>query len=77
MFILLIIIGFAGPSWLYILGAVFYIFFYLGLEILIVSAAIDAYFGYASGEWFMYTIATAIGLLIMQWVKPHLSVYNQ
>ena len=69
--------GFSGPVWFFIIGAIGYVFLYAGLEILILSAAIDAYFGYASGEWFIYTIATALGLLLAQWLKPYLSVYNQ
>jgi len=77
IFSVLIITGFSGPVWIFGIGLFGYIFLYSGLEVLILAAAIDAYFGYASDSWFMYTILTATGLLIVQWLKPYLSVYNQ
>lgn len=76
-FLILIFVGLGGPFWLFILGAIGYIFFYTGIEIIILGAAIDAYFGFGSGGLFLYTFGTTIGLITVQWAKPHLSVYNQ
>jgi hypothetical protein len=76
-FFILVLLGFSGPIWFFAIGAIAYIFLFLGLEMLILSAAIDAYFGYGSDEWFIYTIVTAAALLFVQWLKPQLSVYNQ
>lgn len=77
LFLVLVFVGFSGPVWLFIIGVAGYIFMYLGYEIIILAAAIDAYFGYASDGWFVYTILVSVGLFCMQWLKPHLSVYNQ
>lgn len=76
-FLLLIYAGLSGPLWLFVAGASVYILLYLGLEIIILAAAIDIYFGYASDEWFIYTISISAVLFITQWIKPRLSVYNQ
>jgi len=76
-FITLICTGFTGPLWLFAAGTVIYIFMYLGIEVIILAVAIDAYFGFGSDGWFMYTICTSVVLFLLQWAKPHLSVYNQ
>jgi len=77
LFLILIFIGLSGPVWLFILGAALYIIVYTGVEIIFLALAIDAYFGYASGGYYIYTIITAAGLYIVQWAKPHIWVYNQ
>jgi hypothetical protein len=77
IFCLLSVCAVAGPVWIFIVGAVGYILVYRGLEIVVLAAAIDAYFGYASDTWYMYTLFTAVGLLLAQWLQPYLSVYNQ
>jgi len=64
-------------SGFFIVGAAGYILVYRGLEIVILAATIDAYFGYASDTLFIYTLATAVGLLLVQWLHPSLWVYNQ
>ena len=66
------------PVWLYVSAAVLYALFYTGYELIILGACIDSYYGF-SGVTFLpyYTICTAIGLLLIEWVKPHISVYNQ
>jgi hypothetical protein len=69
--------GFTGPLWVFAVSAAVYIFVYTGFEIIIIAAAIDAYFGYASGGWFIYTLCTTVGLLLTQWGKPYLTMYNQ
>ena len=76
-FVTLILTGFSGPFWLFIVGAVVYVFIFRGLEMIILGAAIDAYFGFQSGGWFGYTVCISIGVFFAQWVKPYLSVYNQ
>ncbi len=77
IFCLLIVCAFTGPVWFFIVGAAGYILVYRGLEIVILAATIDAYFGYASDTLFIYTLATAVGLLLVQWLHPSLWVYNQ
>ena len=76
-FMALVLSGFSGPLWFFVVGVVLYIFLYRGLEVILLAAAIDAYFGYATNGWFVYTITVALGVFVAQWAKPHLSVYNQ
>lgn len=45
-------------------------------ELLIIAVCADAYFG-VSYEWPYYTLVTICILLMAEWIKPHLSFYNE
>jgi hypothetical protein len=77
LFLILLVTGFAGPLWVFAMSVVLYSFLYFGVEIIIIAAFIDAYFGYHSGGWFAYTLGVTAVLLIAQVLKPHLAVYNR
>jgi len=77
LLISLILLGFGGPTWLFAVGVFLYVIAYVGVEVIFLAAAVDAYFGYQQETLYVYTIATAILVFLVQWVKPRLSVYNQ
>jgi len=69
--------GFTGPLWLYVCTVVLYSFIYFGIEIIFIAFFIDAYFGYAGGGWYVYTLGTSVVLYIAQYLKPYLLIYNK
>lgn len=77
LFCILIILGFSGPVWLFIPMVLVYIFIYTSAEVVCLAACIDAYYGYGSSLPYLYTLSTAAVLLVMQILRPHISVYNQ
>ncbi len=77
LFTLLTFFGLSGPLWVFVIIGAVYLVAYTGVEMVLLAAAIDAYFGYQYDTWYMYTISVAIAVLVMQWMKPRLSLYNQ
>ncbi len=73
----LMISGVMGFVWLFAGLVILYTFLYFGAETIIVAMMIDAYFGYTTGVWFIYTLSVSVLLIASQYVKPHLWVYNQ
>lgn len=76
MFCVLVFFGMTGPVIVFALLAVAYTFLYFGVELIVLGAAIDAYFGFNSGGVYVYTLCIAAGLLVVQYLKPYLKVYN-
>jgi len=77
LFFLILLSGFSGPLWVFVGLVIAYIFLYFGIELIVVAAAIDGYFGYTDGGLFIYTLSVAGALFLAQCLKPYLSVYNQ
>ena len=77
LLISLMLLGFGGPAWLFVVGVLLYVCTYVGVEVIFLAASIDAYFGYQQETLYVYTIATALLVFVVQWAKPRLSVYNQ
>lgn len=76
-FILVCIIAVIAPTGFFAVCAFAYALRYTAYELIIVAATIDAYYGLGYTMIPYYTIITCIGLLIIEWIKPRISVYNQ
>lgn len=70
-------LGVTGPVLLFAAAAVAYALIYTGIELIILAAIIDAYFGYGGGSFYIYTLSTGIAMLIIQVLKPHLWMYQR
>lgn len=51
------------------------LYFELPIELVVLAALIDGFFGVAS-TMPLYTITTTIVLFLSEWVKPRLMIYN-
>jgi hypothetical protein len=72
-----VVAGATGPWWLFAGATLLHLLRYQGFEPLIVAALIDAYFGYGSGYWPIYTSAVLVALVVVRFWKPYLSLYNR
>lgn len=77
LFSVLIFMAVAAPTWVLALCAFAYALRYTAYELLVLAAAIDAYYGL--GEYAVpYYLFTAIAVLFfLEWIKPRISVYNE
>ena len=75
-FSLVTAIGFIGPVWLFAFVGAAYAFWTGGLEIIILCAGIDALFMTTQNIVPVFTLLSIAVLLISEFVKPYLFVYN-
>lgn len=74
-FIFLILLSTLLPLWLWLSLALLYAYFWCGVELLVIAVLLDAYFGVSSIP--LYTVCVGVGLLLLEWLKPRLLVYNE
>ena len=80
IFLFLVLIAFSAfvPTWLFALCVVLYALRYTAYELILLMAIIDALYGIGYDVHIpYYTIVTTVGLICIEWVKPHIWVYNQ
>ena len=65
-----------APTALFIVCALAYALRYTAYELIVIAAAIDAYYGMGTSVPY-YTICTILGVLIIEWMKPRISLYNE
>jgi hypothetical protein len=78
-FIFLVLLSLATflPTAIYMLCALVYALFFTAYELIILAVFIDAYYGLTGISLVpYYTLITAACLLIIEWIKPHISVYT-
>jgi hypothetical protein len=69
--------GFLLPFWFFCCAALCYILWKPGYELIVLGMCIDAQFGTPIfGVPCLYTGATALLVLVLNLVKPHLSFYR-
>ena len=66
-----------APAAVTVVAVIGYSFVYTGPEVIIAGVLMDAYFGYGSGMFYRYTLLFAIIVLVVDILRPHLSVYNR
>lgn len=71
-FVLLVISAATGPVPLCILLAVAYALVYPALELLVLAACIDAYYG--SGQWPQYLLGATALVFVVEFLRPHIKV---
>jgi hypothetical protein len=76
-FMLLCIVALIAPTAVLALCALAYALKYTAYELILLAAAIDAYYGLGFTLVPYYTIVTCVSLLLIEWIKPRISVYNQ
>ncbi len=77
LFILLILTSVSGLLWLSAVLLLWYVWLYLGVEVIFVAMFIDAYFGYTGKYTFVYTITVALIVLVVSLVQPLVTSRNQ
>ncbi len=76
-FIGVALIGLLFPLWAFCIAALCYIVWKPGYELLVLGVCIDAQFGMPLfGIPFLYTMVTALMVLVLNLIKPHLSIYR-
>jgi len=76
-FLLLFITACTGPAWLFIPGLLAYGVFFSGIEIIFLAAVVDALFMNSTAVIPLYTLLAIIWLITVEFVKPHIVLYNQ
>lgn len=61
------------PWWVYGLGAAAYCYRFVGYELFILGACIDAYYG-AGTSVPVYTAVTIVAFFVAEYARPYLSV---
>ena len=76
-FLLLVCMCTFAPFWVCALGAIAYALTYTAYELIILAVFLDAFYGMGSRFSLpLYTLVVVCGLIIIESVKPHISVYN-
>lgn len=71
------LLGIIAPTGVFVVFALAYALRYTAYELMIIAVSIDAYYGLGYATVPYYTIATTVGLLLIEWIKPRISVYNE
>lgn len=78
LFLIVVLLSAFVPTWLFVLCVVLYALMYTAYELIVLMCIIDALYGIGYGTLIpYYTIVTTCSLICIEWVKPHISVYNQ
>lgn len=78
MFVVLLGLSAVVPTPLYAIAAIAYALRYTAYELIIIGVLVDAFYGSSTHLLIpYYTMATCIGLILMEWIKPRISLYNQ
>lgn len=72
-----VVVGFTGPVWLFLVGAAAYGFWFSGYELVILGMLVDAFFGDPENILPLYTGLAVLWLILVELVKPQLLLYNQ
>jgi len=73
----LCIVALIAPTGILAVCALAYALRYTAYELLLIAAAIDAYYGLGFTIVPYYTIVSCVCLIFIEWIKPRISVYNQ
>jgi hypothetical protein len=76
-FILLCIVAITAPTAVLAVCALAYALRYTAYELILLAAAIDAYYGLGFTIVPYYTMVVCVSLILIEWIKPQISVYNQ
>jgi len=80
IFLFFVLLGLCAyaPLWVYVVGMFCYAVRYTAYELVVLAVFLDAFYGMNGGFLIpVYTLGVIIGLLVVESVKPHISVYNQ
>ncbi len=77
LFVGLCVIALVAPTAVLAVCALAYALRYTAYELILVAATIDAYYGLGFTIVPYYTIVTCVCLVLVEWIKPRISVYNQ
>lgn len=77
-FLILVCLATFVPTWVYVIAALVYALYFTAYELIILALCIDAYYGnFGISLVPYYVLATSVCLVCIEWVKPHISVYNK
>jgi hypothetical protein len=74
---LILVVAVVAPTAVLVVCALAYALRYTAYELIFIAAAIDAYYGLGGMTLPYYTFCTCAALILIEWVKPFISVYNQ
>jgi hypothetical protein len=63
-----------GPDWLFFVTAGLFSVKYCGYEVILIAALVDAYFGLGSIPY--YVLITTAGVMMIEWLKPKVTLYT-
>ncbi len=75
-FIIVLVTTVYTSFWFFLPLALFYLFMFDGLEILVLAVCIDALFGNSHSFPYLYTVTTSGIMIGMMIIKPHLRFYT-
>lgn len=77
LFILVCVIAIIAPTALLAVCSLAYALRYTAYELIVLAAAIDAYYGLGFTIVPFYTLIACVSLISIEWIKPRISVYNE
>lgn len=78
LFIVLAVVGFLGPAWLFVLGAVAYALWRPAYELIALGFVFDAFFGNTHAlSGYFYTILFGVLVIAAEFLKPYVSYYDR
>jgi hypothetical protein len=77
-FFIVLCLATVAPTWVFVISALVYALYFTAYELILLALCIDAYYGNFSITIVpYYVLITSASLIFIEWVKPHISVYNQ
>ncbi len=77
-FLLVVSLATFAPTWVFVIASLLYALYFTAYELIILALCIDAYYGNLGTSFIpYYVLITSASLIFIEWVKPHISVYNQ
>lgn len=78
LFCILLLISVVVPTWLLAVIALVYALRYTAYELIPLALCIDAYYGMSFyGHLPYYTLCAILLLIVVEYIKPRLSLYNE
>ena len=72
-----LLVGVFSPLGLFVLASTIYAVSFSSLELIIIAGIIDAYYGYTIAYLPISTFSVLVVVVIVEWVRPSISLYNQ
>ncbi len=72
-----LLIGMFSPLGLFLVAALIYAISFSSIEVIIIAGFIDAYYGSISGFMPVSTMSVLAIVVIVEWMRPAISLYNK
>lgn len=72
-----LLVGMFSSLMLFLIAAFIYAISFASLELIIIAGAIDAYYGLTTDQWPLSTLSVLVVVILVEWIRPHISLYNE